>query len=130
MKELNIALFDNNLQRIQQLLATLSLSQEDLYWVVWGCININGPVWTLDTNCFKAILQYVDVNYKSETGQPHLIHAASHNNLELVRVLLEHGAHPILDESDRTVFQNKGYMEVIDLIDNYGFEIKEPDSDS
>lgn len=82
MEELNIAIIENNVERIQQLLPDLALSQENLYWVLWSYININ---------CFKTILQYVDVNFKSGSGQAHLLHAASFNNIELVRLLLEQG---------------------------------------
>jgi ankyrin repeat protein len=126
MEELNDVMFGNNLERIQQLLSTLHLSQKDLYWVLWSYINSSGPVWTVNINCFKAVLQYVDVNFNPEIGQRHLPHAALGNNIELVRLLLEHGATPILSDSERTILQNKGYTEVINLIDNYEVDIKEP----
>lgn len=123
MEQLYTALIENDLQRIHQLLS-LNLSQEDLYWVLWASINYG----SVNINYFKAILPYCDVNFKSENGQPHILHAASRNNIEIVQLLLDHGAHYILSEFERNLFQNKGYTEVIDLIDNYDSDpIKEPE---
>lgn len=134
MEQLNKAIAEKNLNIIREVLPTVHLSDENLYWILWSCIyNIctDGVVLSSnDIDCLGSILKYIDVNFKSKNGQSHLIHAISYNNIQLVQLLLENGATPILSDHSKNYFQSKGYIEVIDLIDNFSFPIKEPVSDT
>jgi ankyrin repeat protein len=132
MEELNVPIRANNFERIHELLGTLHLSPENLYRVLRSCIdNIRTNDLILSTNDmkhFELILQHIDVNFIPNGGLSHLLRVVVFNNIQLTRLLLEHGADPVLSESNRTTLKNMGYLEMLDLIDTYNIDdIKEPE---
>ncbi len=79
---------------------------------------------TGETDELDAVLSRADVNARNEHGMTALMRAAYHGRVQLVRVLLEHGADPNVVRNDNFTALSLaaffGHAEIVDLLMRHG----------